>query len=279
MTYFPQISASGVMVQRPYGQSVRFSTLVQDMPFGKRYSYSEWGGGLSRYPSGPLNRFELQYPSITDAEVAALQSFFTQAEGRLNEFTYLDPGGNLVNWSEDFTQTAWTKQSVTPGASVSDPFGGNRGMMVAGGGSNGMLFTTVLPNGGASGFVLCGSVWAKAQSPGQQLSIGFIDSGFGVISNTTWNLPQGSWVRVWNTATLATSSYIRLLIGGLATWGSTSIALFGAQVAPLPGPGAYRKTPGSEGLRAKCRFDTDDFEARSLGPNQNAVKLSVIEYF
>lgn len=278
MAYFPQING-GVSTQRPYKASHEFNTLVVDMASGARLKYGFRGAGLANFPTGALGRFDLNYPAITDAEVETLKAFFTSMEGRLNEFIFLDPGGNLIPNSENYSDPSWSLVGLVPAFGVSDPFGGALASTLSSTGANSMLYATVLPAGNASGFTLTASVWARAAWAGQQLSIGFIDSGFGVIGNRAWDLPQGQWRRIWHTVTLATNSYIRVLIGGLGTWNNSPIDLFGAMCAPLPGPGGYAKSPANYGYRARCRFDADEFSWRKLGPNQNAVSLPVREFF
>jgi hypothetical protein len=270
VTYFPQIG-NALTTQLPYRTGMEFSTAKSDMPTGERFSYYR--------RAAPLSRFDLNFESITDAELASLEAFFAGREGRLQEFIYLDPAGNLIGYSEDYTNAAWEKYAVTVGSAQADPFGGNLATAATASGSNGMLAASVLPDGDASGFVLCGSVWVKPQSPGQTLMIGFIDAGFSVLDFTVYNLPVvGEWRRIFHTITLGSNAVIRMLIGGLGTWNATALHLFGAQCVPMRGPGAYAKTPGNGGLHRKCRFDTDDFTVRYAGPNDNAVKLPIKEY-
>lgn len=267
-TYFPQINAQGVMVQRPFATTHAFLTSAAESPSGRRYGYS--------WRDEPLGRWDLQYPAITEAEFATLETFFSQMEGRLGEFAFLDPGANLIRYSEDFSGATWERYDASQGGTGADPFGGSRARAVSSGGSNGMLASVVLPEGDAAGFVLCGSVWVR--SPwASTLSIGFIDSGFSVLGNRLWDLPAGAWTRIHHGMAIGTNSPIRLLIGGFATWAS-SLELFGAQVAPLPGPGGYQKTPGNYGLRSKCRFDVDRLEARYVAPGQVSVRLKIAEF-
>jgi hypothetical protein len=68
-----------------------------------------------------------------------------------------------------------------------------------------------------------------------------------------------------------------MLIGGFGTWNASTIQLFGAQCAPMPGPGAYQRSPANWGLRTKCRFDTDVLSVRSLGPDQHQVSVPIVE--
>jgi hypothetical protein len=277
-TYFPPLNSRGMLVQRPYQTSHSYSTIREDMPMGRRYAFEQFGNGLARFPSEPLARFDLQYSSLTDDELAALEAFFDAMAGRFGPFTFLDPNGNLVAASENFSDASWQSYSASPGSSASDPWGGARGTSVSSSGSNSMLATAVLPDGGAAGFVLCGSVWVLAPAA-QQLAIGFIDSSFTLLHSTTWNLPANSWTRIFDTHQLATASYIRLLIGGLGTWSGQTLRLFGAQCVPTLGPGAYAKTPGNYGLHPNCRFDTDALAINYQARNRTAVRAPIAEYF
>lgn len=276
-TYFPQINAAGLITQRPYQVGLHYSTSVVELPSGMRQRWGWRGMGLTNFPDRPLGQWELNYTAITEAETEVLRDFFTSMRGRFGEFTYLDPSGNLVPASEDFTAGSWTKQTLTVGSAVTDPFGGNRATTLTGASGNSMLWCTLLPEGDASGFVVNASLWVKAASPGQQLYLAFIDSSFGILDSVTRKVPQ-TWTRVDITTTLATDSYIRLLVGGGSTWqAGQAINVFGVQSVPMGGPGGYMRTPGNPGLHAKCRFDTDTFSPRYLGPNQNQLKLPIVE--
>jgi len=277
--YFPQLNAAGLITQRPYRTGLQYSTSTIDMPCGQRQAWGWRGMGLSGFPAGPLGRWELQYPAINDSELLTLRLFYESMKGRYGEFTYLDPAGNLVPASEDFTDTSWTRQTLLSDGLSIDPFGGVRAQYWTGDAADSMLWSTVLPDGGASGYVLCGSVWAKAHSAGQQLAIGFVDYAFGLLGHTVHALPQAVWVRIQHTITLASSSDIRLRIGGVGTWGTTSVSLFGAQCVPMPGPGGYARTPGAPGLASRCRFDSDIFAPKYLGPNQHSLTLPIVETY
>ncbi len=277
--YYPQLP-NGIITQKPYTSGVSFSTILQEVESGRPYSFPQIGAGLTNFPTNPLGKFSLNYPLITDAEIATLLTFFRDtAEGRLNEFIFLDPGGNLVPFSEDFSNASWTRTSVSVGAAQIDPFGGALAVILTATSSDSKMSAIVVPAGGASGFILTASIWVRAASAGQSLQLGFTDSGFSVIGSQIFALPQNIWTRIVYSITLATSSSIRVQVGGSSTWNGTTINTFGAQCVASPGPGAYRKTPGSDGLHAKCRFDVDEFEYKQSGINQNALVLPVSEYF
>jgi len=64
---------------------------------------------------------------------------------------------------------------------------------------------------------------------------------------------------------------------GFGSW-TGPLSLFGAQVAPMGGAGAYQRTPGNYGLHAKTRFDTDLLEPQYVGPSQISLKLRLTEH-
>jgi len=284
MNYFPQVNGNGVVTQLPYKSSLAYNNIYQEMPFGRSYSFAQRGSGLNNFPMTPLGNFGVNYIAITDAEVAALSAFFDSMKGRLNQFCFLDPDGNLVNNSESFTATSWTSQNtgvtVTTNGGLADPLGGTRASLLTATSSNSNYAPIVIPGGGLpANFVLCGSVYCMAQSAGQSLALGFVDSGFNVLGSATWSLQQNQWTRIYYAMQINSASYIRLLIGGFSTWNMTGIRVFGPQCVASMGPGNYSKSPDNYGYHPTCRFDTDTFAFTKIGPNQNSVVLPVAEYF
>jgi hypothetical protein len=263
MSYFPQLRATGMRVQYPARSIQMHLTRLGSQESGPRFA--------TALRAAPLSRWQLQYAQLTTAELATLTTFFDEQKGRYGEWTWLDPAGNLCPYSDDFTHASWERYGATPGATAADPFGGNRGVTVTGS-TNGMLATIVLPDGNGAGIVLCGSVWVYAAAP-QSLHIGFIDSAFSVIASRTWSLRAG-WQRIFCGVTLATSSYVRLLIGGLNTWGGATLRLFGARCAPLAGPGEYVRSPGNYGLH-RARFDSDSIAVTYTGPGLFSASVDV----
>jgi len=95
---------------------------------------------------------------------ATLQQFFASMEGSLNGFTFLDPNGNLLAWSDDPSQVEWQKGSfLTLTGGVADPVGGTSAWTVAntGAGAQSLAQTLNAP----SVYVYCLSVYAQAAQP------------------------------------------------------------------------------------------------------------------
>ncbi len=87
---FPAM-ACGAVTQLPYSRTDRHSTIKADQASGPRYSYSLYGGGLSGFPTGALHTWELNFPAISDADLATIENHFRAAWGRYRAFSFTDP--------------------------------------------------------------------------------------------------------------------------------------------------------------------------------------------
>lgn len=280
MAYFPQINGNMILTQLPYSAQLAYETIVQDMESGPRFSFPRRAASLTGHPTTPLGRFNVSFPNITDAEVEDLQTFFRARKGRLEAFSFLDPGGNLLEYSQDFSQSYWDKSNgpVTVGASVVDPFGGSIAKQLSAGGGDSYILGRIGPvDPNLSGFRMCASAWVNARDVGVSMFIGFQNSA-GTKFGTEHALPFERWVRISHSFTLDDDNTWKFVLGGNSTWTSgRQVYVFCAQVSPMKGEGAEVSTPGNYGYHANCRFDVDVFERRCLGPNQNSVLLPIVE--
>lgn len=282
MPMYPQINASCILTQLPYTAGFSFDNPKIDLETGMRWSFARRGNLTlpSDYSPGAQSKYQLNYPSITDAEVAALYSFFQSMRGRWGTFGFLDPGGNLLQYSEDMTQSYWAKNAVTVGGSVADPFGGSRATSLTATSGNSYISAVIGPSGGGlQGYMLNASIWARATSSGQSITVGFLGSTGSSYYVSQYNLPQGSWVRIDCNVQYFDNFFARFILGGENLWSGSTIQVFGAQVTSMKGSGAYIRTAGAVGpgyaYRPNCRFETDVFQRTSLGPNQNQLALPI----
>lgn len=284
-TYFPQInSTSWITTQLPYKSGLAYETVVQAIEAaGMRYTFSRRSNTNlpDDYSPNPLGKFMVTFPMITDAEVATLKTFFESMFGRYGTFRLLDPGGNLIQYSEDFTSPTWdlTNGPIGIPGRATDPFGGNLATQLSAAAANSFAMSVVGPaDGGINGFRVTVSAYVYAQSANQQLFIGFVDSGFATLDGTTWKLPHNQWVRISHSSTLWNNNYFRAIIGGFTTWDGTIINVYGVQVSAMKGEGVYVRSPDNYGYHPNCRFDIDSFQRQSSGPNQNSVQLPIVEF-
>jgi hypothetical protein len=273
VAYFPFINSQAMITQLPYTHGQVYNTLGVDMPAGRRWAFATRGAGLTNFPGNALHKYVMNYPSISDAETAILRTFFYAMNGRYGSFSILDPGGNMVTDSENFATGGWTLSGVTLGSSTTDPFGGSKATALSGAGTLTNIFSPSIA--GANGFALCGSVWVRPHATGS-VSIALVElTGGTTIVSKTLTLAANIWFRIDCSTILATNANISLQI----TVSGSATDIFGAQCSPTIGTGGYTKAPDIPSMRTKCRFDTDSFTVRALGPDQNSLSLPIVRTF
>jgi hypothetical protein len=87
---FPTLSV-GVRCQMPFTQTSRYLTAVNDQETGMRYSEAFYGAGFSKFPVSSLKEWALEYPHLSEADVAILESFAMTVGGRYWTFAFIDP--------------------------------------------------------------------------------------------------------------------------------------------------------------------------------------------
>ena len=250
----------------PLAREVRFNTRLNRMADWREYRATEL--------ATPLLRWELDLEPLEDTDLASLEAFFNARGGPYESFVFLDPLDNLLQWSEDFTQAAWQKTSpadlqITPG--VADPLGGTAAQTLSntGAASNAVRQFIAAP---PAGITFTGSVWLKAS--GASLTLRLTDTAAEAFSRTVTPGPQ--WSRFHLTATFASS-------GTQVGWeieippGAT-VEAFGAQMVAAKGPDGYTRTTTVSGFHPTCRFETETFTHRALGPNVNQARLAIVEH-
>ncbi len=254
MNVYPQL-ASGALAQMPLIRRRETRTAVNDLADGSSLKLAD--------PAGGSTGWELSYSGLSDAELAALQLFFEQCEGSLNSFTFVDPAGNLLAWSEDFANAVWQPGPLlTVASGVTDPFGGKQAFHLANSGNAAQGLTQTLNSPGGYQYSLSAYVKA-AQSTPVTLSIG----------GQSRTLAAGiGWSRIWMTAAgdpSASSVDVSIQLAPGA------IDVFGPQVDAQPAPSAYMKSAGG-GVYQNARFKNDVLTCISTGTNRNSVTVNIL---
>ncbi len=115
---FPTL-ASGKRAMLPYQQMRKFSVLLNDNPAcGLRYSWV-WQG-LAGFPSRSLRGWEVQYPILTDADLATVETHYRNQFGQFGLFSYTDdddatvyPKCRYASDSLDITTAGPNQHSLT----------------------------------------------------------------------------------------------------------------------------------------------------------------------
>ncbi len=214
-------------------------------------------------------QWRLQYSSLTDSERSFIEGLFESSQGQLETFTFLDPTGNLLMWSEDWTQGVWTADpllQVTGG--VEDPLGGSDAMQLT---NTAQATQHVLQNiSGPSAFVYCYSVYVRSAVP---TTIQLVVTATGQTALTTVTTAS-SWKRV--TATGSLSVQQDGLGFGLQLPPGAQVDAFGAQVEAQPAAGLYKKTIDLGGVYPSTRFSSDLLLITATSPDQNACEIELV---
>jgi hypothetical protein len=253
MSAYPQL-ISGTLSQFPLKKRLQSRTVLNNLADGSSIKLADANGGSTGW--------QLQYAGLTDAETASLRQFFESCEGSLNGFTFVDPAGNLLAWSEDLTNSVWQAGpllAVTGG--VSDPQGGTKGFSLvnSGAAAQGVSQTLNAPGG----YVYTVSVYAQANpSASVTLSIG----------NQSKSLAIGpSWSRISFTASGdPTASSLAFAI----QCAPGALAIFGPQVEAQPAASSYKRS-STGGVYQNARFQDDALPCTSTAPNQNSVTVNI----
>jgi hypothetical protein len=254
MLYYPQLQ-TGAVAQYPIARSESHRTVVDTMPDGSTVRAADIGAGSVHWA--------LSYSHLTTAEWAALDTLFAACQGRLNTFLFLDPTDNLLLWSSDLTNAAWTADplvSVAPAAG--DPTGGANAFTITNGGqvAQGFRQSVAVP----SSLTYCFSLFVKSVGS-KKVTL----TAAGTSGSTSEKVTSNSqWTRVSLTSMLATQD--TSLSFGISVPAGVRISVYGLQAEAQTAPSLYKPTTDRSGVFPNSRFDTDTLTLVTTGVNQHS---------
>jgi len=260
MLYYPQLT-TGSIAQFPVNRTVDMRTVANQLPSGFTIRMADTGAQKVQW--------KLVYSQLTDGERSALESLFEASEGQLNTFTFLDPTDNLLTWSEDWTQAAWTPDPLLQATSgIADPLGGSGAMQLT---NVGQTTQQIIQNTSApSSFVYCFSVYVRSNVPA---TIQLVVTATGQES-----LKAVSSSAVWTRVSVSGSLSVQQDgIGfGVQLPAGVQIDAFGAQVEAQPGAGLYKQTIDLGGVYSSTRFSSDLLAVTATARDQHSCQIGLI---
>ncbi len=256
MDYFPQL-ASGAVGQFPLRRTRVTRTINNALPGGQSIRLADpWGQGTE---------WQLAYSELTDGEREVLEGFFSRMEGRLNAFTFLDPAGNLLKWSEDLAREEWQRDpllSLSQG--IADPLRTTRAWRISNGGGAAQAIAQTLNIPGW--YYYCLSLYARS-----------VEAAQVTLMRGDQRSPQRVDQR-WRRVMLAgegtgAEETVRF---GLELESNTAVEIFGLQVEAQPGASVYQKTLAQGGVYGGTRFGEDELRIETTAPGRHSCTLSVI---
>jgi hypothetical protein len=257
MLHFPQLS-SGALAQYPFSKRRTSRTVANAHPDGSTSKLLD--------SSFDLVKWQLVFSELTTEERNALESFFEAAEGRLEEFTFLDPTNNLLLWSEDLTASAWVKDPMLQlTGSIQDPEGTTRATGIGNTGGTSQRIQQAIS--APAWFRYCFSFYARSDQP---VNVSLLRSTTTAEDRVT--IVSGpNWRRLVQSGN--SQSGEEAISFGIELEAGSSVEVYGMQVEAQPNPSTYRKTTTRSGVYQKCRFDSDKLQMAADGPEQHSCSV------
>jgi hypothetical protein len=255
MLVYPQL-ATGALSQFPLVKRRQVRTAVNRAADGTSVKLAD--------PAGATMEWQLAYSNLSDSEATALQGFFAAVEGSLNGFTFLDPAGNLMAWSEDLGNAVWIRAPfLTLSGGVSDAAGGQNGWYVANSGSGPQDLTQTLNAPG--GYLYCFSAYVRSAQPATvTMMAGTARRQFGVNAN---------WSRIsFGASGDLTAAAITF---GIELPAGAAIDLFGPQVEAQASASRYKMST-TGGVYEGARFRDDSLMLTTTDAGRHSVTVNIL---
>lgn len=257
MRVFPEL-ASGAAAQFPWRRMIRYRSVRNRLPGGDEIDFGDV----------PYERrsWELPLGDLEDVEWQVVRDFFAETGGRRLPFTFVEPGSNLLAWSDSLGEDVWVKSvALQVSGGVLDPKGGIAATSLSDGSSWTVSQTVLAPASRA--FVA--SAWLKSSSTEVVLKM---SDGAGqskqvaVAADDIWRMYELPW--------RLTSSADQVVVD-VAGPGGASVTVYGLQVEPQIGRSSYKRTTEQSGIFTNAYFDQDSLIESLTAPNQNSGTLRI----
>jgi len=259
MSVFPQLS-SGAVAQFPIQRDAGYRTILNQLADGSEI--------LLQDPDFEQRMWMLQYDQLTDAEWQSIADLFAEVEGRLGTFLFLEPGANLLSWSELWSDPVWLRDAgVSVLENQPDPLGGTSAASITNSGATGSLRQSLnIP----ASFRYAGSVWARTADPGVELRV----DDDGPNSSKTAIDESNEWKRYearYNHTSASAFTVLRIEIPAGAT-----VDVFGPQLEAQTSASAYKPSGSQAGVYTAARFDQDVLADRAEGVGSHSGVIRIL---
>ncbi len=239
MLVFPQIS-TGAATLYPLTKARAGRTAVNTLADGGTDVFADHDAAQVTW--------EMRMRGLTRNEWDAIEALFDQTAGGWKAFTFLDPAGNLLAWSEDLTDTVWAKDALLILATgIADPLGTTRAMRVTN--TAQVLGSVTQTLAAPADFQYCLSVWARSGA-GSSISLR--------VGNTLQTFGLGAvWRRLTVSAHAGPPAGDTVACGAELAAGAV-VDLFGMQLEAQPAASPYKRTGARAGVYSSARFASDE---------------------
>ena len=261
MLAFPQLNSGALVQTSSFRRTSETRTEANRLADGSEVRGPDYNAAEAIW--------EVALSELSDGELTSISTLFDAVEGRVGTFTFLDPAGNLLQWSEDLSRNCWQKGAMLqllPG--IADPFGGTGAVRVTNAGQSAQDVSQGLA--APATFVYCLSVYARAAAAGS-VSL-FVQAG------QSRQIEAFDLGATWRRCFLSpcTGAGVDQVSFGVELAAGASVELFGFQAQAQPVPSQYRRTFDAGGVYSAARFDADEFACVTDAPGRNASALRIV---
>jgi hypothetical protein len=211
-----------------------------------------------------VTEWTLTYVDLSDAEATALLGFFTATEGTLNGFTFLDPAGNLLAWSDQLDNAVWQKDPLlTLTGGIADPMGGTHAwrLSTSGGAGQGAGQTLAAPGE----YQYCLSAYVRAVTP--------CTVGLTIGSQAAQRMATSEWTRIaWTSNGDAQATSVRF---GIGIGAGDAVEVYGLQVEAQTAASGY-KASTLGGVYEGAHLGDDVLTITSTDVNRHSCTVKII---
>ena len=257
--FYPQVNEK-CLVQYPVKKVLRARTIITETIEGNRTKLTDVGGATYEWL--------LSYRSLTREEALELKQFFSSTEGSLKPFSFIDPVGNILRFSEALSTSPWQVDvGVTINSGLSDPFGGA--------GSSTLVNTTSMPAAlrqtcpVPSQYTYCLSFWAKGNGVpiiSAGWTAGTVDVRKAIRCSEEWKR-YGISGRT-NIVGDAVSFWVELGAGA-------RVEIAGLQAEAQLQASAYRRTYSESGVFGEAHFVDDDLSVIATAKGEYSIDTKI----
>ena len=260
MLHFPQL-ISGAVSQYPVVKRLLRRTVVTTLADGTVWKL---GDAAAKAVS-----WKLDYHGLTSTEADAVSSLFEATEGRLGQFTFVDPTDNLLGGSEDLAQAPWTlDRMIEIAANIQDPEGSSRASRIT---NNGQADQKVQQTIDAPAQLqYCFNFYVRSD---YAIAVRAV-VGAGAASVVRSFPLTRAWSRVVYPVQLAVEA--DSVTFGVVLDGGLTIDVFGMQVEAQAAPSKYKPAYGQGGVYPRARFDEDEIAVTADGPGRYSCSLRIV---
>ena len=256
MIYFPQLS-SGATGQFPITRQRMARTVVNQSCESYNIKLAD--------PGAAITEWHLSFSELSDQELAALEALFQAAEGQLTPFTFLDPTGNLLAWSEAQNQAAWQADPLlTVTGNIADPLGGASAFQIGNPSAATLMLQQTIDAPASMDY--CFSVYARSD---QSTRVWLVRG-----SETTAAAISTEWTRVMSAGQL--QSEAESISFGIALDPGSTVDVFGMQAEAQIAASLYKQTFETGGVYTNARFQSDALTITTVGPNRHSCELDIV---